>query len=151
MIQKLKPVLLCLAVVLTMSLVPVQTTYAETRSGPCRSYDPNFLSFPTWDRGLQCKHDSEVEGSKHVDVVTSGGIDTFIWTVVLNVLDILLRVAGILAVCLLIANAYQYLTSAGVPDKIAKAKRGMAQTIVGLAIALLSSTIIYYIIGRLAP
>jgi type IV secretory pathway VirB2 component (pilin) len=74
-------------------------------------------------------------------------IPTFVWTVALNALDILLRIAGILAVVLLIVNGYQYLMSAGAPEKISKAKTGLLQAIVGLAIALLASTIIYYIVG----
>jgi hypothetical protein len=150
MIRQIRSVLLCLVVVLAVALVPAQTTYAATTPIPCSSPDRNFLSFPTWDDGLKCAHDPSIEGSKHVDLVASGGIGTFIWTVVLNVFHILLRVAGILAVILIIVNAYQYLTSAGAPDKIAKAKTGLIQALVGLAIAILASTIIYFVIGRIA-
>ena len=64
----------------------------------------------------------------------------------LNGLNILLQIAGILAVVMLIASGYNYLTSSGEPDKITKAKTGLLRAIVGLAIAVMSSTIIYFIV-----
>jgi hypothetical protein len=148
MIKKMKLVLLCLAVTSITALVPAQTTHAKIELTPCYAAERHFLSFPTWDYGLQCEHDPNIEGSKHVNLVASGGVEVFIWTVVLNVFNMLLRIAGILAVCLIIVNAYQYLASAGAPDKIAKAKVGLIQALIGLAIAMLASTIIYFIIDR---
>jgi hypothetical protein len=138
MIHKLKAALLCLAVALTVALVPAQATYAN-----CTERD--FLSFPSWNSGLTC--DETGTDREHV-VIGEDDIPKFIWTVVLNVLDILFRIAGILAVIMLIVSGYQYLASTGVPDKISKAKSGMIRAIVGLVIALLSSTIIYFIVGQ---
>jgi hypothetical protein len=141
--KNFKSLILCLAIVFSAALIPVQPTYAAS----CTSADADasFLSFPKWNRGLECKNVGEK--TEHVDMDNTD-IPTFIWTVVLNGLDILLRIAGILAVVLIIVNGYQYLTSAGSSDKISKAKTGLLQAIVGLSIALLSSTIIYFIIGR---
>lgn len=138
MIRKAKLILLCLVVVSIVSLLPTQASYASP--SPCPR-NGSFLSFPDWNRGLQC------EGSGDSLHVVMNDIPTFVWTVALNALDILLRIAGILAVVLLIVNGYQYLMSAGAPEKISKAKTGLLQAIVGLAIALLASTIIYYIVG----
>jgi len=116
----------------------------------------NFLGFPSWNCGLKCsvlyydEKGKEVSTQEHV-VIGDGEneIPTTIWTVVLNVMRILLQVAGIVAVCFLIFNGYQYLTSNGDSSKISKAKTGLLQAIVGLAIAVLSSTIIYFIVGSI--
>jgi hypothetical protein len=147
MIHKVKSILLCLTVILTTALVPVQNTYAVE----CDSINDSFLGFPSWNRGLNCIEDTTSDGKIVVRTeidTAKDGIQKFIWTVVLNVLDILLRIAGILAVIMLIVSGYRYLTSAGVPDKIAKAKTGMLRAIVGLVIAMLASTIIYFVVGK---
>jgi hypothetical protein len=140
-------------VVLTGSLgLTYFTPTPFVSAGTCDTRgDPNFLDFPRWNRGLDCTTTTLSNGKTiiHTEIGTGkDGIPTFIWTVVLNVFDILLRVAGILAVVMLIVSGYQYLTSAGVPDKISKAKNGMLRAIVGLALALLASTIIYFIVGK---
>jgi hypothetical protein len=106
-----------------------------------------FLAYPTWYRGLRCKKNNGVE-----HVVIGRGEDKIpktIWTVVLNVLDILIQTAGILAVVFLMYNGFQYLTSGGSADKISKAKTGMLQSVVGLTIAVLASVIISFIVGRI--
>jgi hypothetical protein len=152
MIRKVKAILLCSAIVLTTALAPTQVTYADTDIRPVSCSDTgerNFLSFPTWDSNLTCEQDYNAKNPKGTRHVVVTDLSKFIWTVVLNVLDILLRIAGILAVIMLIVSAYQYLTSTGVPDKITKAKTGMIRAIVGLALALLASTIIYFVVGRL--
>lgn len=131
---------LFIVLIATLSLVyfipstPANAVACEKSSG--------FLAFPNWQRGLECKDNHVVIGEE------KDAIANFVWTIALNGLDILLQVAGILAICLLIYNGYQYLTSAGDSSKISKAKTGLMQAIVGLAIAILASTIIYFIIGR---
>jgi hypothetical protein len=110
----------------------------------CTTND-TFLTFPQWNRGLEC---DGIDEKTHVVIGDGeGDIPKFVWTIALNALDILLRVAGIMAVIMLIVSGYQYLTSAGTPDKISKAKTGMLRAIVGLALALLASAIIYFIVG----
>jgi hypothetical protein len=140
-IKIIKSTLLCLAIALSVAVIPAQPSYAVNRCGV--DTDSDFLLFPTWNRGLDC---DTTGGAEHVVVED---IPKFIWTVALNALDILLRIAGILAVVMLIVNGYQYLTSSGAPDKVAKAKTGLLRTIVGLALAVLASTIIYFVVDRI--
>jgi hypothetical protein len=146
--KKIKSFFLCLVAITTMSLTSVQITYAANLQSMDCAGTRNFLSFPTWDRGLKCEENKDAPDPTSTRHVKVDDIPTFVWTVVLNILDILLRLAGILAVVMLIMNGYQYLTSAGVPDKISKAKTGLLHAIVGLAIALMASTIIYFIVGE---
>jgi type IV secretory pathway VirB2 component (pilin) len=137
MIRRIAAALLCFGLVFSVALAPAPATYAI----PCTT-GGSFLSFPSWNEGLECEKDSK--GTIYVNV-EAVGIETFVWTVVLNGLRILLQIAGILAVVMIIVSGYQYLTSAGSPDKVAKAKTRLLQAIVGLAIALLSSSIVYFI------
>jgi hypothetical protein len=132
------------------------TVTPETKQ--CKEFSKSFLTFPAWNRGLKCEKKTITnDQGKVVSTVVStkvpyeeNGIPTFVWTVVLNCLDILLRVAGILAVVFLMYNGFQYLTSSGSADKISKAKTGMWQSIVGLLIAASASTIIYFIVEWIA-
>lgn len=108
---------------------------------PCSASNIPFI--PSWQRGLECE-DNHVVIDDQEDAIAN-----FVWTIVLNVLDILFRITGILAICVLIYNGYLYLTSAGDSSKISKAKTGLMQAIIGLAIVVLASTIIYFVIGQI--
>jgi hypothetical protein len=150
MINKIKIVLFCVTIAFGVVIVQPTTVSAAdppdgwTRFNECSSINkPSFLEFPPWNRGLKC--DQKDDDPSQISTVIES-IPTFVWTVALNALDILLRIAGILAVVMLIVNGYQYLTSAGAPEKISKAKTGLLKAVVGLAIAVLSSTIIYFIV-----
>jgi hypothetical protein len=105
-----------------------------------------FLDFPNWNRGLKCKQKVNGQGN-NVTYTEMDDIPKFVWTVVLNIVDILLRVAGIVAVVMILFNGFQYLSSGGQTDKIAAAKKGLLQTIVGLLIAVMSVAIISFIVG----
>lgn len=154
----MKKILICLFAISITALIPITTTFAANDAGintgnrgqgvtpsqgGTKCVTGDFLSFPAWNRGLTCEDNHVVIGDEE------DAIPKFVWTIVLNILDILFRVAGILAICILIYNGYQYLTSAGDSSKISKAKTGLMQAIVGLAIVILASTIIYFIIGRI--
>jgi hypothetical protein len=103
-----------------------------------------FLGFPNWNSGLTC--DVGANGQPYT-VIDS--IPTFIWTIVLNVIDILMRIAGMIAVVMLLFNGFQYMTSGGQADKIAAAKKGLLQAIVGLLITVMAVSIIGFIVGRI--
>lgn len=101
------------------------------------------LGFPYWYRGMKC---DTINGNKVVNVKETT-IPTLVWTVALNVLEILLRIAGILAVIMILASAFQYITNGGNEQKIAKAKTSLIQAVVGLAIAICATTIIGFIMS----
>jgi hypothetical protein len=128
-------------------------TTIEDKKGKNHTYTPmEFLAFPLWNRGLTCKVTAYTDGSTAVSTVISqntNGIAAAVWTVVLNCLEILIQVAGILAVVFLMYNGFQYLTSGGSSDKISKAKTGMLQSMVGLFIAVSAAALIGFIVGRI--
>jgi hypothetical protein len=102
----------------------------------------NFLTFPAWNRGLECDQYGAVN-------VKNEGIPRVVWTIALNVVEILLQVAGLLAVVMILVSAFKYLTNGGDEQKIAAAKTSLLQAIVGLAIALISVTAINFIVASL--
>lgn len=94
----------------------------------------NFLAFPTWYRGLAESKDGGCHIKSPGDA--NGGIQGFIWTIVLNVLDIMLRAIGFLAVGFIIYGGFKYITSTGSSDGMAKAKSTIQNAIIGLIISI---------------
>ena len=102
------------------------------------SCNPNatFLGIPAWYRGLV---DSNCE-IKKISEKDSGGIslNTFIWTVVLNLADGLFRVAGVIATGFIVWAGFQYMIAQGSSSKVAAAKTTLVNAIIGLIIASLA-------------
>lgn len=62
--------------------------------------------------------------------------------ILLAVAEILLRIAGILAVVFVVYGGFQYLMSTGEPDKAKAARTTIINALVGLMIAILSTAIV---------
>lgn len=105
--------------------------------------DSGFLGFPNWYRGLQCQAANDNRGT---EVVFTGINDT--WLIVANVVDILIRIAGLLAVLFIIYGGIRYIISQGQPENIQAAKRTLTNAVIGLALAILASTIVGFIASR---
>jgi len=127
-------------------LVAIFPTTVDAVS-PCPSTSA-FLGFPNWYRGLDCEGDTDA-GTYHVIVGGETAIPRFIWTIVLNALDILLRIAGILAVVMILFSAFKYVTNGGNESKIAAAKTSLMQAVIGLLIAVAAATIVGFVIAGL--
>lgn len=95
------------------------------------------LGFPAWYKGLTTSS-CEIRSPSSVN----GGISTFIWTIVLNIIEFLLQLVGYLAVAYIIVGGYRYMTSAGSPDGMSKAKTTILNAVIGLVISILSVAIV---------
>jgi len=142
--KKIATILLSLGVVLSFNTFFIPS-YAGA-DADCESYKTKtFLGFfHSWDYGFDHAGIGE-DGTCHV--VMPKSIPTFIWTIVLNIFYDISIIAGVIAVIMIIANGFQYMTSGGSSDKVSKAKKGLMQAIIGLAIALLAATIVNFIVG----
>ncbi len=92
----------------------------------------SFLTFKPWFNGL-CENDTIVTP----DAV--GGIATFVWIIILNILAILFQLAGYLTVGFLIYGGYQYVLARGQPGHLEKAKKTIQNAIIGLVIAIMAT------------
>ncbi|HET6864209.1 MAG TPA: hypothetical protein VFH37_03370 [Candidatus Saccharimonadales bacterium] len=70
---------------------------------------------------------------------------TDIWLVGLAVLDMLLRLAGFVAVISIIIAGFQYQFTMGNPEKAAAARRRLYNSLIGLAIALIATAVVTFI------
>lgn len=72
-----------------------------------------------------------------------------IWLIALAVLDMLIRIAGFVAVISIIISGIMYITSTGEPEKAASARRRLTNSLIGLAIALVATSFVAFIGNKL--
>lgn len=117
-----------------------QPTYAAGCS------DTSFFVLPNWYRGLGVTKNNKCL----VDITHKDGTwQTGVLTIGLNLLDGLLRLAGLIAVIFVIIGGVRYIISQGAPAGIQAAKGTIVRAIVGLAIAISASLILNFIAGNI--
>lgn len=119
----------------------------------CNSTD-SFFTFPTWYKYLQSADPPYItysSASKACELNIPGAFDWNVFTLIgLGVLDILIRLAGLVAVGFVIYGGILYVTSRGEPDKAKKAMGTILNALIGLAIAVVAAAFVSFIGGRLS-
>ena len=69
--------------------------------------------------------------------------------IALNVIDIALRLIGIVVVGLIIYGGFRYVTSRGSPDETKKAQDTILKALVGLVITMAAAGIVTYVVSGL--
>jgi ABC-type Fe3+ transport system permease subunit len=110
--------------------LPLLSHFAACQGG-------SFLGFPHWYEYLPCNG-----GAPGIRSIND------IWLIVAAIIEIMLRIAGIVAVVLVIYGGIQYITSQGEPDKTTKARSTIINALTGLAIAILAASIVAFVAGR---
>jgi len=64
-----------------------------------------------------------------------------------TILNIALGIAGALALLMITVSGLRYITAAGNPEKISRAKSGIVYSLVGLAIAISAEAIVYFVVN----
>ncbi len=121
-------------------------------SSPALAKDPitgnpdcakGFLTFPVWYRGLE-KSDSDCS----LDLQNTG-IAKIIWTVGLNLLDMLLQAAGYIATGMIIYGGFAFMLSQGNDQRAAQARQTIIDAAIGLIIVTGSVAIVNFVAGHL--
>lgn len=116
----------------------------------CNLPDTTFFGIPTWYKYLDGQEDAFGKCTPHVNLdANSGGGFKQLLPIGLAIIDMLLRVAGLVAVGFIVYAGFQYVTSQGEPQATTQAKDGIINAIVGLVIVILASAIVAFIGGRL--
>ena len=106
----------------------------------------SFFGLPRWYQYLPYAR-STVTGKCEINIsVHDWG--TY-WLIALALLNMLLRVAGMVALAFVIYGGFVYITSQGEPDKIAEARRTIVNALVGMIIAIMATWIVGFIAHRL--
>ena len=102
-----------------------------------------FLTFPAWYRGLERERCNIVPPSE------SDGISTFIFTIVLNIIEIALQIVAYAAVGFTIYGGFKYLTSAGDANRVTAGRKMITNALIGLVISFMSIAIVNLIASNL--
>ena len=140
MSQKIRHWIAALLFVTTLGGATFAVATPQTAMAACND---RLLTFPAWYKGL-LNGDCNVRSPQDV-----GGISTFIWTIVLNVLEILLQLIGYLAVAFIIRGGFKYMTAVGDPGEIAKAKKIIMDAVIGLVLSIFSVAIVNLAAGAI--
>lgn len=121
---------------------------SKAASAACASDGAQLFSIPAWYRGLTKEGSCEIKKISNkkgdADSVT---IQSFVWTVVGNVFDAIMRIVGVVATGYIIWAGFQYMISAGDSGKMANAKTTLTNACIGLVIAIVASGIVQLVMG----
>ncbi len=127
------------------ALVNTQRAFAAT----CES--GNFFGLPSWSSHLEIKSvtitDPDTNESQTSCTPQIKGIND-IWKIVASVLEMLLRIATLVAIGFVVYGGVTYTLSQGSPDKTKEALKTIINALVGLAISIVSAALVGFIAGR---
>jgi hypothetical protein len=129
------------------SIGVLSTNKVQAAVDPACDKSSAFLSFPVWykylDVGIKDGDPCAIKGPATVD----GNLDweKAIPRVGLAVVEILLRVAGLVAVGFTIYGGFKYTTSQGEPENLKQAQSTIINALVGLVIAMLATAIVNFL------
>lgn len=146
LIRNYKHILLCAlaAVTLLVALAPASAHAQEDDDSANSSCgDARFLGLPAWYNGLAEPRDGGCEIRSPSDPrFGDEGLKNFIWIIVFNIVEMILRLAGYAAVAFIIYGGYKYMTSAGSADGVAAAKKTITNAVVGLVLSIAAVAIV---------
>jgi hypothetical protein len=161
----MKKMIVTLAILLSPLLImTAPSMHAQAAKKPANNpkCSTSFFGFPAWYKFLKLGPypDCDVQMSEQVYTTDSHGNQSVnqqvgfkdIWLIALAIVDILMTLAGVIAVVFVIIGGFKYVTSAGsvvstgqTPSKIANAKNTIVYALIGLVVAILASQIVGYI------
>lgn len=108
--------------------------------------DAHFLTIPAWYNGLTAQDNG---GNCTIKYPGAGqdSISAFVWHIVLNIIAIILNLAGYLAAGYIIYGGFKYILATGAPDAVTKAKTTITNAVIGLVISIMAVAIVNVIQG----
>lgn len=141
-----------------ISNVPKIVTKFFAVATPADCKTGNFLIFPTWYKYLDFEvidgNCHIVMGEKVVDEKTGQLNSSFnmkaLWLIAFAVIEILLTLAGIVAFAFVIIGGFKFVTAQGSPDAIVKARKTLANAIVGAILAVIAGRTVSFVATKLS-
>lgn len=120
-----------------MAMFPAQVSAA---AAPCSTR--SVIGIGSWDQYLQCD-------SANDNAIVDFSFPADIVLIIMAVFGIVSRLAGLIAVGVIIYAGFKFMLAQGSPDKIAEAKTIIQDALIGLAIAILAATIVNFVAGSI--
>lgn len=122
-----------------------QTSGTSSTASTSNNCVRHFYIVPSWDEYLNpTKSSNDASGCTN-----NFKFPTDIPAVGMALIDILLRIAGLVAIVSIVVAGISYMTSGGSPDKAASARRRIYNSLIGLAIVSVAVAFVTFIGNRL--
>lgn len=130
--------------VLLLSLAVLNTGPAVNNvyAAPCET-ETNILGLPTWYKYLE--GDTDVPGQCRP--VVNASEDAL--PIGLAILEIMLTLAGLIAVVMIFFGSFKYVITTGEPEKATNARKTIINALVGLAITLIAARVVSFLAERI--
>ena len=113
------------------------------------AYLGTALTVPAYADPIDCAN-SDIPQSVREAAGCKGTTDQ-LPNVVINILNAVIGVAGLVAVIFIIYGGVQYMTSSGDAGKIKKAKDTILYAVIGLIVCILAAAIVNFVINKVIP
>lgn len=94
--------------------------------------EKRILGLPTWHRGLTDTECNIIPPNE----AQPDGLSSFIWKIVLNVIEMGLFIVIYIAVFFIIFGGFQFLTGGSSPAQVEKARKTILNAVIGLVISI---------------
>lgn len=118
----------------------------------CTDKGSTFLGFPTWYKYLNpsfIEARDTVVGDKVLKTVSQCNLNANfpedLGKVGLAIVEILLRLGGLIAVAFVVYGGFKYITSQGEPDKTKNARQTIINSMIGLVISIIATAAVAFI------
>jgi hypothetical protein len=134
------------AVAVTGLLMASSLFFLTTRvnASSCELDKSGILGMPTWYKYLEGQTDGSGRCNPTIEN-TSASLPIGI-----AILELVLRVAGIVAVAMIFVGAFRFVTSAGNGEAAAGARKTVINALIGLVIVVISTAVVNYLGDRLS-
>ncbi len=132
--KKIAKILTAIVAMSTLAIAALPTQSVSAADYTCETH---FMGLKAWYDGL-------VDSDCKVQTPDTGNEDEvkrFAWTVALNIVSMVLGILGYLAILFVMWGGIQYMLGQGDPTKVAKGKRTIFNSVIGLIIVMSASII----------
>ncbi|MDQ3123967.1 MAG: hypothetical protein M3Q14_04785 [bacterium] len=137
-----------LLIIITSSVlffsVGLSPATASAQGTGCADKPASFLGLPTWYRYLELDTNCEIVGPMREDDPTKLDWQKASGRVGLAIIEILLRIVGLVAVVYVIYGGFRYITSEGEPENAKSARQTIINGLIGLIISLVATGLVAF-------
>lgn len=135
------------------SLAPITTPAVAAQNQPAGGQQTaqdqckrgSFLAFPRWYDGL-CEN-GKIKPISNTNATGAGSLGSMIWTIVLNIIAIMLYVVGYVSLGFIIWGGIKFVISGDNANGVASARKTILNAVIGLVISIMSTAIVNVIAG----
>ncbi|MEI7632198.1 MAG: hypothetical protein WCJ60_02655 [bacterium] len=118
---------------------------AKVLAEPCRN--GGFLGLPSWHSHLEGVYTTDPDTKETSCTPQINGLKDF-WKIAASGIEILLRVASLVAIGFIVYGGFSYTMSQGSPDKTKQAQSTIINSLIGLAITIVAAELVGYVAGK---